>query len=75
MAEEKIVKFNLKKRLVKVPRWKRKGSFMRLLKRRVKGDKIFVSSKLNESFWKSGKAAIRVKIIKDGKSVKLETVE
>ncbi|MBI2084770.1 MAG: hypothetical protein HYT70_04145 [Candidatus Aenigmarchaeota archaeon] len=75
MAEERIVSVNLRKQLVKVPRWRRKDGLVRLLKRKMKLDNVAVSQKLNEKLWKGGRAAFRVKIVKDGKIVKLEPVE
>ena len=75
MAEEKIVKINLRRRMKNIPRWKRKTAFGRLLRERLKSDKMKISQGLNEKIWSLKSPKVRVKIVKDGKLVKAEFVE
>lgn len=76
MVEEKIVKINLRRQLTKVPRWRRKDSFIKLLKRKIKTNKIVIDKKLNERNWSRYNPKVRLRIIKrDDKSVKIELIE
>ena len=75
MAEEKIVKINLRRRMKNMPRWKRKTIFGRLLRERLKSDKMKISQSLNEKIWSLKSPKIRIKVVKDDKSVKAELVE
>ena len=73
MAEEKVVKINLRRQLLKVPKWRRKIDFIRLLKRSL--GNVAVSQSLNERIWKTNKTAVRIKIIKDNEKTRIEPVE
>lgn len=75
MAEEKIVKINLRKQLSKVPKWKRKGRFSALLRRRLKTKDLVVNPKLNERVWSNNSLKVKLKIVKEDKSVKANLIE
>ncbi len=75
MAEEKVVKINLSKRLKIIPKWRRNTAFVRLLKEKVKSGKLKISQKLNEKIWSKKTSKIRLKLVKDDKTVKAEVVE
>lgn len=74
MVEEKIIRINLRKKLLKIPKWRRKSDFVKLLKRRLKMEKIVISPKLNEKIW-SDNSKIKLKVTKDDKLVKIDVVE
>ncbi|MEK6909836.1 MAG: hypothetical protein AABW61_02035 [Candidatus Aenigmatarchaeota archaeon] len=75
MAEEKIVKVNLWKQLKNIPRWKRQTVFSRLLGKRLKIDKMKMGQGLNEKIWSIKSPKVRLKIVKDDKSTRVEVVE
>ena len=75
MAEEKIVKINLRKQMKSIPKWRRQAVFGRLLRKKLKNEKMKISQILNEKIWSTKSPKIRVKIVKDDKSVKAELVE
>jgi len=75
MAEEKVAKINLSKRLKIIPKWRRNTAFVRLLKEKVKSGKLKISQKLNEKIWSKKTSKIRLKLVKDDKTVKAEVVE
>ncbi len=77
MAEEKIVKINLRKQLKSIPRWRRKSVFAKILKKRInnKTGGLKISQKLNEKIWHNNTPKIRLKLVKDDKLVKAEVVE
>lgn len=70
MVEERIVKVNFRKRLKSIPRWKRQSVMGKLLRNKLKIDKLKISQDLNEKIWSGKNAKIKLKIVKDGKSVK-----
>ncbi len=81
--EEKIVTINLKKDLVKIPRWKRSKLMPRILKRKlkkiVKTDVMKIDKRVNEKIWSKGiekpVVKLRVKVTKiDDKSSKVELI-
>ena len=75
MAEEKIIKINLRKRLKNTPKWKRQAVFGRVLRKRLAGDKMKISQDLNEKIWSSKSLKVRVRLTKDGKLTKAELVK
>ena len=75
MAEEKVVKINLSRRLKNIPKWKRNAAFVRLLKEKVKSGELKISQKFNEKIWSQKTSKIRLKLVKDDKTVKAEVVE
>ena len=75
MAEEKIVGINLRKELKNVPRWRRKAVFGRLIRKKLKDEKIKISQGLNEKIWSSGSPKVRLKLVKDEKTTKAELAE
>ena len=75
MAEEKIVKINLRKQMENIPRWRRQAVFGRLLRKKLKNEKMKISQSLNEKIWSTKSPKVRVRIVKDDKSVKAELVE
>lgn len=84
MAEEKIFNLNLRKQFVKVARWRRAKDFTQLLrkilKKKLKTDKIKIDKKLNEKIWERGMenppAKLRIKTVKqDDGTFKIELME
>ena len=72
MAEEKILTLNLRKEVIKYPKWKRNQKFMAVLRqeivRRTKTKKIKIDKNLNEKIWKGGTPTnytVRVKLNKE----------
>ncbi len=74
MAEEKIVTVNLRRRLKGVPRWRRQAVFGRILRKKF-NDKMKIDQKLNEKIWSTKNPKVRMKIVKDDKTIKAELVE
>jgi len=83
MAEQKIVTINLRKKLVKVPRWKRAKQATKILReileKQTKG-KVKFSKTINEKIWSKGienpPSKVRIKIVKiDEKNFKAELVK
>ena len=72
MAEEKIVKVNLRRNLKNVPRWKRQTSLTKLLRKKLNSEKMKIGQGLNEKFWSTKSPKVRLKIIKDDKSTRAE---
>ena len=70
MVEERIVKVNLRKRLKSIPRWKRQSVMGKLLRNKLKIAELKISQDLNEKMWSGKNAKIKLKIVKDGKSVR-----
>lgn len=87
MADEgagKVVSLNLRKDLVKHPKWKRRNKIISLLKEKIskqaKSGNVKIAQKLNEKVWKSSEknnlVSLRVRISKQGKdSIKAELME
>ncbi len=82
MAEEKIVTLNLRKEIVKKPRWKRAKIMVKRLKEKIKriakSEKIRMDRKISQTIWKNSKFPkykIKIKIKKEGESYKAELVE
>jgi len=75
MAEEKIVKINLRKQMKSIPKWRRKAVFGRLIRKKLKNDKIKIAQSLNEKIWSVKSPKVRLKIVKDDKTIKAELVE
>lgn len=84
MAEEKIITINLRKEIVKTPRWKRSKRAIKVLRevlgKNFKTENLKIDKKLNEKIWeKTGTnipAKIRIKIVKvDDKTSKAELME
>lgn len=80
---EKIVTINLRKRLIKTPRWKRAKQAAKILRgtleRRTKGE-IKLDKTINEKIWSRGienpPSKLRIKITKvDEKTFKAELLE
>lgn len=84
MVEEKILTINLRKKILKVARWRRGKVYSKLLrellKRRLKTEKIKIDKQLNEKIWKRGienpPSKLRIKIVKqDDGSIRIEAME
>ena len=75
MAEEKIVGINLRKELKNVSRWRRKAVFGRLIRKKLKDEKIKISQGLNEKIWSRSSPKVRLKLVKDEKTTKAELAE
>jgi large subunit ribosomal protein L31e len=80
MVEEKYLRLNLRKLLVKKQNWRRSElavlTLKRLLKRHLKTDKIKISTALNNLIWKRGikrpKTKIKVKAVREGEEYKVD---
>ncbi|MCD6371092.1 MAG: hypothetical protein J7L39_00045 [Candidatus Aenigmarchaeota archaeon] len=82
MVDEKVVILNLRKKILKKPRWKRAKTYMKrlreIIKRIVKSEKIKISGNVGKYIWRSSKfpkPKIKVKIKKEGEYYKVELVE
>ena len=82
MAEEKIVTLNLRKEIVKKPRWKRAKIMVKRLKEKIKriakSEKVKMDKKINQMIWKNSKFPrykIKIRIKKEGESYRAELVE
>ena len=83
MVDEKIMTLNLRKKMVKISRWKRARDYSRIfreiLKKKLKTKKIKIDKKLNEKIWKRGienpPLKIRIKAIKQDDGFKIELKE
>jgi large subunit ribosomal protein L31e len=84
MVEEKILTINLRKKMIKVAKWRRSKDYVKFLKenlkRNFKTDKIKIDQKLNEKIWKRSienpPLKIRIKAIKsDDGTVKVELMD
>lgn len=83
MPEEKILTINLRKKLLKVPRWRRAKDQMKflreLLKKRTKAEKIKIGKELNEKIWSRSASKpvmkIRVRVSKDDKTTSAELMK
>ena len=74
MPEEKIVRINLRKQLNRIPKWKRRATFSRILRKRLKNDKMKIAQGLNEKIWLMKTPKVRLKIVKDEKIAEAELV-
>jgi len=83
MVEQKIVTINFRKKLVKVPKWKRAKQTTKILReileKQTKG-KVKFDKTINEKIWSKGienpPSKVRVKIVKvDEKNFKAELVK
>lgn len=82
MVEEKIVTLNLRKEIVKKPRWKRAKIMVKRLKEKIKriakSEKVKMDKKINQMIWKNSKFPrykIKIRIKKEGESYRAELVE
>ena len=75
MAEEKIVGINLRKKLKNVPRWRRKAVFGKLIRERLKNEKMKIAQGLNEKIWSGKSPKVRLKLVKGEKTTKAELAE
>ncbi|MEM5766326.1 MAG: 50S ribosomal protein L31e [Candidatus Aenigmatarchaeota archaeon] len=80
MSEEKFLTLNLKKELTKVRRVEKAKRLMNLVREKVqkmfKGLEVKIDKSVNEEIWKHGAkkppAKLKLKLIKEEKSVKVE---
>jgi large subunit ribosomal protein L31e len=80
MVEEKFLTINLRKELTKARRVKKACRAMTLLREKIqkmfKGLDVKISKEVNQEVWKLGakkpKTKLRLKLIKDEKSVRVE---
>lgn len=83
MVEEKILTINIGKRLIKVPKWKRTGKALRIIRgilEKQTKTKVKIDKNVNEKIWKRGienpPTKLRIKIVKvDDKTSKAELIE
>lgn len=82
--EEKIFTLNIRKNLIKTPRWRRSIKAMKILKEKLrrisKSERVLIDKKLNEKIWSRGiekpVTKVRIRLVKlDKKTVKAELVE
>jgi len=82
--EEKIYTINLRKELIKTPRWKRANKAISLIrefiKRHMKTDKVKINASLNERIWSRSREKppmrVRVKATKEADgTVRVELFE
>ena len=79
MVEEKIFVLNLRKQLVKTPKWERSkraiGLLRQSLEKKLKTNKIKIDSALNKHIWcrggKNPPTKIRLRIVKEGDTFKV----
>ncbi|MCS7123447.1 MAG: 50S ribosomal protein L31e [Candidatus Aenigmarchaeota archaeon] len=71
--EEKIVTINLKKKVLKDPKWKRKKIIINEIKKLFskKGEEIKIDNKLNEYIWRTGNTKLRILVKKEDKKITL----
>jgi ribosomal protein L31E len=83
MPEEKIITINLRKKVLKIPRWRRAKDQMKFLKelleKKTKTEKIKIGKGLNEKIWSRSASKpvmkIRIKLTKDDKTTTAELME
>ena len=82
MAEEKVVTLNLRKEIVKKPRWKRAKIMVKRLKEKIKriakSEKVKMDRRISQIIWKNSKFPtykIKIRIKKEGEKYKAELVE
>jgi len=81
MAEEKLLRINLREELVKKPRWKRNRLVILRLKNKLKrilhSDNVLLDTKISEKVYKSSKPPMKftLKIVKEEDKYKVELVE
>ena len=80
MADEKIVTVNLRKKVLKAPRWNRSKRAVKLLKeflaKQVKVERLLVDNSVNEKIWKEKPNKLRLKLVKvDDKTFRAELME
>ncbi len=86
MEEEKTLTFNIKKEVLKNPKWKRSSNTIAILKRKLmkftsdrKTSSVKIDARINHKIWARGaknpftKIKLRIRNIKDGK-IKAELV-
>jgi large subunit ribosomal protein L31e len=81
--EGKVMTINLRKELVGKPYWRRTKDatsiLRKILKKKTKSEKILIGKKLNDVLWSRGiqnpAMKLRVKIVKDGETVRAELME
>jgi ribosomal protein L31E len=80
MPEEKFLTINLRKELAKARRVKKANRIMTLVREKIqkmfKGLEVKIDKSVNQEVWKRGAknplAKLRLKLVKDEKSVKVE---
>jgi ribosomal protein L31E len=80
MADEKIITINLRKEVLKAPRWSRGKRAVKVLKeflaKQVKVEKIIIDKSISEKIWKEEPNKLRIKLTKvDDKTFKAELME
>jgi large subunit ribosomal protein L31e len=80
MADEKIVTVNLRREVLKAPRWSRSKRAVKVLKefleKQVEAEKIDIDKSISEKIWKENPSKLRIKLVKvDEKSFKAELME
>ncbi len=79
MAEDKVLTFNLRKKLENSASSERKGKFIRKFQKNIlkhaKGKKVRIDMKLNEKIWSGKLSKIRVKLRTENNKVVVELME
>lgn len=82
--EEKILTFNIRKKVLRIPKWRRGIETTKILREKIKkvakSEKVLIDKKLNEKIWSRGiekpLTKIRIKLVKlDEKTTRAELVE
>lgn len=81
MAEEKILTINLRKELVKKPRWKKRkeavAALKEIIKRRTRSEEIKIGKELNEKIWSRERppTRLRLKLTKEENITKVDLMK
>ncbi|MBI2545200.1 MAG: hypothetical protein HYW22_01200 [Candidatus Aenigmarchaeota archaeon] len=75
MAEEKTIRMNIQRELVKVPRWKRRMKVTAIIRKKLKSPDLKIDPKLNEKIFADTKHEFRIKLVKDDKKTTAKLVE
>jgi large subunit ribosomal protein L31e len=81
--EGKVITIDLRKELVRKPYWRRTKDaasiLRRFLEKKTRSEKILIGKKLNDVLWSRGiqnpAMKLRVKIIKEGETIRAELME
>jgi large subunit ribosomal protein L31e len=80
MADEKIVTVNLRKEMLKAPRWSRSKRAVKVLReflaKQTKVENVLIDKAINEKIWNEKPNKLRIKLVKvDDKTFKAELME
>jgi large subunit ribosomal protein L31e len=80
MADEKIVTVNLRKEVLRAPRWSRSKRAMKVLRealvKQAKVERVVIDKAVSEKIWKEEPNKLRIKLSKvDDETFKAELME